>query len=143
MSYDIQSLRGVDPPWQQEVTAVARVPQPKRPEEQGIEEPRNGAVGEVANRAAQGTEGDQPGLRQKEGQDDQSLRELVEQANEQAQRVRRQLEFEIDEVTGQTLIRIKNAETGEVIRQIPPEAMVEVARNLKENDSNMLFRGKA
>jgi flagellar protein FlaG len=40
------------------------------------------------------------------------------------------LQFAIDEDTGQTLVRVTDRETGELIRQIPSEEMVELAKSL-------------
>ncbi len=40
------------------------------------------------------------------------------------------LSFAIDDSTGKTVIRISDAQTGEMIRQIPSEEMLEIARSL-------------
>lgn len=39
--------------------------------------------------------------------------------------------FSIDEATGKTVVRITDAQTGELIRQIPAEEMLEIARALE------------
>lgn len=74
--------------------------------------------------------------------EEQALAQLVGEINEQAQVVQRQLEFTVDEVTNRTIIRVKNAETGEMIREIPPEELNHIARSLRENSSNVLFNGQ-
>jgi flagellar protein FlaG len=40
------------------------------------------------------------------------------------------LAFSIDDSTGKTVVRISDAQTGEMIRQIPSEEMLEIARSL-------------
>jgi flagellar protein FlaG len=44
--------------------------------------------------------------------------------------VGRQLEFHIDESTGRTVITVKDSNTGEVVRQIPGEETLRLARAL-------------
>lgn len=56
--------------------------------------------------------------------------------------IRRDLEFSVDEVTGQTVIRVRDAKTEELIRQIPPEEILAIARQLEEV-TGVLFKGKA
>lgn len=40
------------------------------------------------------------------------------------------LDFAIDESSGKTLVRVTDRESGELIRQIPSEEMLEIARSL-------------
>lgn len=40
------------------------------------------------------------------------------------------LSFSIDQATGKTLVRVTDADTGEVIRQIPSEELLDIARSL-------------
>lgn len=46
--------------------------------------------------------------------------------------LRSEAEFKIDRDLNMIIIKIKNADTGEVIRQIPPEVAVKIAKNLQE-----------
>lgn len=48
------------------------------------------------------------------------------------------LAFSIDESTGKTIVTISDAETGEMIRQIPPEEMLEIARSLDKMQGMLL-----
>ncbi|WP_041081082.1 flagellar protein FlaG [Thermotoga profunda] len=41
-------------------------------------------------------------------------------------------EFTIDRELNMIIIKIKNIDTGEIIRQIPPEVAVKIAKNLQE-----------
>lgn len=45
----------------------------------------------------------------------------------------RQLRFFIDSETGKQGVRVINAKTREVIKQIPPEELVELTKRIKEN----------
>jgi flagellar protein FlaG len=58
------------------------------------------------------------------------LNEAVEELNEHVQTVQRKLQFSIDEESGRTVIKVLDPESKEVIRQIPPEEAIALARNL-------------
>jgi flagellar protein FlaG len=53
------------------------------------------------------------------------------------------LAFSIDDSTGKTIVRITDAKTGEMIRQIPSEEMLEIARSLDKMQQGMLLRQEA
>lgn len=48
------------------------------------------------------------------------------------------LEFSIDDDTGKTIVRVTDAETGEMIRQIPSKELLEIARSLDRMQGLML-----
>ncbi len=52
------------------------------------------------------------------------------------------LDFSIDDSTGKAIVRITDRETGELIRQIPSEEMMEIARSL-DKMQGLLLRQKA
>jgi flagellar protein FlaG len=52
------------------------------------------------------------------------------------------LNFSIDDSTGKTIVRITDGETGEMIRQIPSEEMLEIARSL-DKMQGLLLRQEA
>lgn len=52
------------------------------------------------------------------------------------------LQFSIDEDTGKTIIKVMDVHTEEVIRQIPTEEAVKIARTL-DKVQGLLFNGKA
>lgn len=56
----------------------------------------------------------------------EDIRTLVEEAQEVLQRVNGQLSFKVHEGTGRTLVQIVDKGTDEVIREIPPEKMLDV-----------------
>ncbi len=66
----------------------------------------------------------------------ESLRQLVEA------KAPNRLAFSVDEGTGRTVVTISDAETGETIRQIPSEKMLEIARAL-DKMQGMLLQQKA
>lgn len=57
---------------------------------------------------------------------------MVQSINDYLQSAQRELEFKIDDTSGQTLIKVLNQESGELIRQIPPEVMVSLATFLRD-----------
>lgn len=63
-------------------------------------------------------------------QDKEQLAAAVKNVNDFFQMVRRTLQFTVDEDTGRMVIQIKDAETDKVIRQIPPENMLKLAKEL-------------
>lgn len=52
------------------------------------------------------------------------------------------LQFSIDDDTGKTIVRVSDAQTGEMIRQIPSEELLDIARSL-DKMQGMLLRQKA
>ncbi len=69
------------------------------------------------------------------------LSSAVDKMNQYVQAIRRELEFSIDENSGRTVIKVLDAETKEVIRQIPAEEVVSLAQNLARQES-VLFSGE-
>lgn len=62
----------------------------------------------------------------------ESLKQLIET------KAPNSLAFSIDDSTGKTIVRISDAETGEMIRQIPSEEMLEIARSLDKMQGMLL-----
>jgi flagellar protein FlaG len=61
-----------------------------------------------------------------------NVSEAVERLNEQMRRSARGLNFSIDKVADRTVITVKDTHSGEVVRQIPDEALLRVAHNIEE-----------
>ena len=57
---------------------------------------------------------------------------IVKELNDAVQIINTNLSFSVDEPTGKTVIKVINADTKEVIRQIPPEDMLRVAARIKD-----------
>lgn len=62
----------------------------------------------------------------------------VEFLNQRAQDIRRELRFELDEASGRTVIHVVDAETDEVIRDIPPEEVRTVAAHFDQLQGGLL-----
>lgn len=54
----------------------------------------------------------------------------VSNLNDYVQNIDRSIQFSVSEETGRTIIRVYNAETDELIREIPPEEMQHVSETL-------------
>lgn len=77
----------------------------------------------------------------------EQLREAMSKVSSYMQNVQRNLNFSIDESTGQTVVKVIDAESEEVIRQFPSEEMLALARHLSEMNgesvSGLLMQSKA
>jgi flagellar protein FlaG len=60
------------------------------------------------------------------------LKEAVSNLNDYVQNLERNLSFSVDEVSGKTVITVTDPENDEVIRQIPSEDLLAVARHYAE-----------
>lgn len=73
-----------------------------------------------------------------------SLETAVTKLNDYVQTVNRTLAFSIDEHSGQTVVRVFNRDTEELIRQIPAEHTLKLAAALeKQTAQGMLIKAKA
>ena len=70
------------------------------------------------------------------------LDQAVEQLNNFVQQVQRDLNFQVDELSGKTIVTVLNTETKEVIRQIPSEDVLNRIHNL-EDIQGLLFKDRA
>ena len=71
---------------------------------------------------------------QGDGDKQPQLVQAVERLNDLIQTVRRELHFTIDDATGRTIITVMDAETDEVVRQIPPEKVLSMIEALQGPD---------
>jgi len=69
------------------------------------------------------------------------LNKAVEDLNKKFEMLNSQLKVETDEDTGMRVIKIVDKETNQVIRQIPPEVMLKIAKYLDEV-AGLLFNEK-
>jgi flagellar protein FlaG len=76
-----------------------------------------------------------------------ALDQAVRHVSGYVQNITRELNFSIDEESGRTVVTVIDEVTGDVIRQIPTEDMLEMARNLAEikqrTVKGLLFEGDA
>lgn len=61
--------------------------------------------------------------------DEAQLRDAIARVNDKAKNSVPSLKFEPDADSGVVIIKVMNRETGEVIRQLPPEAVVDADAN--------------
>ncbi|HMW72898.1 MAG TPA: flagellar protein FlaG [Cellvibrionaceae bacterium] len=55
------------------------------------------------------------------------------------QNVKRELQFSVDKDLGRTVVKVVDSESGDLIRQIPEEIFLELARKVKEHGEVNLF----
>ncbi|ABM19666.1 flagellar protein FlaG [Marinobacter nauticus] len=70
------------------------------------------------------------------------LNEAVSQLNDFVQNVQRDLQFEVDNEMGQTIVKVVDQSTQEVIRQIPDEVAMRLAEKLQQDEPLTLFNIK-
>lgn len=68
----------------------------------------------------------------------EKVEEAVNQVNEYVQNLSRDLQFTVDQDSGRTIIKVLDSETHEVIRQIPPEELLQIANQLTEGGGLLL-----
>lgn len=64
--------------------------------------------------------------------DQAKLQAALEQLNQHMRENARAIEFSVDDVTDRTIITVRQRETGEVIRQIPSDGLIEFAHQIEE-----------
>lgn len=75
-----------------------------------------------------------------------NLEQALQDLNGYVQNVQRNLQFDVDDTSGHTVIRVVDSETEEVIRQIPSEEVLALARHLKsmgEGEQGLFLKEKA
>lgn len=73
---------------------------------------------------------------------DKALSESISQLNHYVQNLNREIQFSVDVDSKKTIIKVIDANTGEVIRQMPPDEMMRLVKRLDELDG-LLVREKA
>ena len=66
------------------------------------------------------------------------VKEAVGNLNDFVQRLTRTLQFSVDEESGRTVIKVVDSQTNQLIRQIPPEEVLVLARNLANGEGLIL-----
>ena len=68
-----------------------------------------------------------------------SLEDNVEVVSDFVQNIQRDLEFSVDRDLDRTVVRVVDSDSGELIRQIPEDIFLELARKLKQDGELQLF----
>lgn len=71
--------------------------------------------------------------------DPDRINSAVATISEYVQSINRDLQFSVDEDTDRTVIKVIDSHTGELIRQIPDEVFLELARRLQEDGEFQLI----
>ena len=69
---------------------------------------------------------------------DKRIEEAVRRLNEQMKETQTKLGFSVDNQTDRLIVKVTNKETGELVRQIPAEAVIKVAQSI-ESLKGVLF----
>jgi len=70
------------------------------------------------------------------------VEEAVANLNEYVQSVQRDLQFRLDDNSGKTVITVYDSSTEEVVRQIPDDVVLRLARDLQQDVPISLFNAK-
>lgn len=65
--------------------------------------------------------------------DAEKVEKAVTEISDYVQSISRDLQFQVDKQTGTTIVTVLDHETKEVVRQIPSEELVAIARRIAEN----------
>ena len=68
----------------------------------------------------------------------EELAQAVKDIDSYVQTVRRELQFNVDEALGRTIITVVDGDTQEVVRQIPAEEVLALARHLRQLDDKQV-----
>ena len=71
--------------------------------------------------------------------DRERVQDAVSRINEYVQQTERTLDFQLDEDSGKTVIRVYDRQSDELIRQIPSELALELAQKLNDEEPSLLF----
>ncbi len=72
-----------------------------------------------------------------------TLQEAVSRMSDHVQNIRRGLEFTVDEASDRTVITVYDAESKEVIRQIPSEEFLQLVRHMNGEGGASIINEKA
>ena len=125
MSNDFGTLKAVLPPVAQ--TSPASHGKRLGQDSQSVAAP---AVVEKAEQAEKAEEPREP------------LNEVVSELNNLVRDLHRELQFSVDDKSGETVIKVVDSETDEVVRQIPSEEVVRLRQRL-EQAAGVIFRDSA
>ena len=76
------------------------------------------------------------------GLNEEQLSEAVSKINQYVQNMERTLDFQVDEDSGRTVIKVFDSESEKLIRQIPSELALTLAQKLNDDEPTLLFSAK-
>jgi flagellar protein FlaG len=83
----------------------------------------------------QGAQAETPSTSEGSAVDREVLEEYVAELNEIGNSKPPHLHFEIDDDTGQTIIKMTHRDSGELVRQIPSEEFLRIAKMVKNSEA--------
>lgn len=95
----------------------------------------------TAAKASQGTTAQQPAKQAQPSAE--QLNAAVSKLNDYVQNVQRSLSFSVDKDTGDTVVKVIDTETNELIRQIPSEDMLKLAAAIDKETANLFVKERA
>lgn len=121
--------------------SAASAPPPSSDAQKGEDANSSNATKDVATvQSIVEAKADQSGKQQQEKE--VHLKEAVTKLNDYIQSVQRNLEFNVDDDSGRTVVKVVDRNTNEVVRQIPNEQALEMAQNLQQDEPLSLFTMK-
>lgn len=95
-------------------------------------------AGDAARSAAQ-----RAPVQQQQAPSQQQVQQALERINRALQASSSNLEFSFDQGSNRTIVRVVDTESGELIRQIPSEAMLAIAESIDQFQKGLLLRQEA
>ncbi|NOH78917.1 flagellar protein FlaG [Vibrio sp. RE86] len=90
------------------------------------------STSEMTERAAQSVEKAIEASKEREKLNKAERERIVAEMNDFISSINKGLSFRVDEESGRDVVTIYEADTGDIIRQIPDEEMLEILRRLRE-----------
>ncbi len=75
--------------------------------------------------------------------DDAKIANAIREIQDHVQTIQRDLEFTVDENSGRIVVKVIDAKSKEVIREIPPEEVMHLARNIEHTREGTILKAKA
>ncbi|MEY8204764.1 MAG: flagellar protein FlaG [Bermanella sp.] len=72
----------------------------------------------------------------------ETVENAVSKLNAYVQSTTRTLNFQVDDDSGKTVIKVYDRDSNQLIRQIPNELVLELARRLNEEEPSLLFEAQ-
>lgn len=117
------------------LSGSSRIPAPQAPATASQDVGRGSGAEKASIRAeVSGQVAPAERLKKAQAEQQQKVRDAVSKLNDYAQSVQRDLQFEADEESGMTVIRVVDQATKEVVRQIPDEVALNLARKLQQDE---------
>ena len=77
-------------------------------------------------------------LKEKSQESRERLEEIKAEANQLLTKFNIQLDFNVDNDLGSLVVEVRNQESGEIVRKVPPENMIRFARHMQESTGLLL-----